>query len=236
MNPRILASICVALWIAACSNNAPVDDSGKVTCGAGQKTAYHTDTGKPYCVDISDGGNLDDGISGDNDTGGVTPGKDSTVGKDSTLGNKDDGDAGSEEDILSGQAGCPAAATVTGAGKTGTACTADGDCLYGHCKFGMPLAGYDAAIGYCTRMCGCPTACNGDDGGNVGYGCAIEKTANGGNPKRSGDNDPLKYCARGCKTDSECKAWNPAMPDCIKASTNYITVSTIGACGKNPLK
>lgn len=239
MTVRILTCTCIALWLAACGTSDPTENGSKVTCGEGQVTKYHPDTGKPYCVDVGDGGTLADGgeLADDADAGSTTGGKDSTTGtgKDSTSGSKDATDTDADEDDVLVGPGCPPVPKETGPGKTGTACTKDSDCLFGQCVFGAPVAGYDPGIGFCTHVCGCPTDCSAENSEAGGYGCSIEKTA-ANNPKRDGSADPLKLCTRECKTDAQCKAWNPALPDCIKFSTTYIAVSVNGACGKNPFK
>ncbi len=238
MNYRLLVCACSCLVVAACGESATPNDGSALKCGEGQKQQFNADTGKAYCVDVADSGSL----SGDVGTGQDL---DTATGKDQISSGKDAVDSGGkdtgggqtdEEDILSAQAGCPKIPQEVGAGKIGEACTQSSDCAYGQCVFGAPVAGYDTAIGFCTRVCGCPTACGSDNSGSVGYGCSKETSKNYPNPKRDGSNPPSQYCTRECKSDSDCQKWNPALPDCIKASTKYVGVSPNGACGKNPLK
>lgn len=243
MNYRFLFLASACLVIAACGNSTASTEPEALKCGAGQKQQFNADTGKAYCVGDTDSAGLSDGTGQGTDS-------DTAIGKDQTGGGKDAVDAGSkdaggkdtgggvtdEEDILSGQAGCPTIPKEVGVGKIGETCTKGSDCAYGQCVFGAPVAGYDTAIGFCTRVCGCPAECGKDNAGSVGFGCAKEMTISGGNPKRAGSAEPSKFCTRECKTDADCQKWNPALPDCIKSSTKYVSVSPNGACGKNPLK
>ncbi len=130
---------------------------------------------------------------------------------------------------------CP---PVKGAGlEHGKKCTTDADCMYGHCFVGGFLTGYNDAIKFCTKN----NNCTGGDS-NVTASCssdgafapAFEKTASGGNPKRTSP-EPYKVCGRTCTSDAECQAWNAEMPDCIKNSTDYVSLGK-GVCGLNPLK
>jgi hypothetical protein len=121
----------------------------------------------------------------------------------------------------------------------GKKCEKDEDCLYGRCMFGLPQAGYDKAIGICSKNCGYPGGgdaayCKADNGGGGDFDCALEKTANSGNDKRDKAQVPYqrvyKACTRTCKSDADCMAWNPELPTCIKSSTKYVAVGTLGAC------
>jgi len=230
MHYRFLLCAISCLVIASCGEGASVKDGETIKCGAGQKQQFNADTGKPICVNEADGAGLSDA-----DATGQSTGNDSTIGKDQVNGGKDgvDGGGTDEKDVPSFLDVCPQVSKDKGSAKIGQTCTQASDCATGQCVFGGPLTGYDNSIGYCSRVCGCPNGCDSDNIGGVGFGCSIEKT-NRTNPKRDGTNPPSKYCARTCKNDSECMAWNPAMPDCIKNSTLYISLGS--GCGKNPLK
>ena len=65
----------------------------------------------------------------------------------------------------------------------------------------------------------------------VEFACGFELSQSGGNPQAGAA--PQKRCARRCKKDAECLAWNPALPHCI-GSTKY--VSSAGVCGFDPFK
>ena len=126
----------------------------------------------------------------------------------------------------------------------GKKCAQDSDCLYSRCVKGGFLTSYDDTISYCTKNNACAggasqetAPCGVDNGTPAGatFYVAFEKSKSGGNPKRTSAS-PYKVCAYQCKSDADCAAWNPEMPDCIKASTDYISVGVNGVCGKNTLK
>ncbi len=226
---------------AACTNaNGTGGSDAGINCGAGQKVAYDANTGAPKCVDISDANITQDGSTvADN---GATTGSD--------LGNSTGGDTGPIASDVVGDAvadavaptktsnfDCPVNSPTKDGLLHGKACTKDGDCKYGVCYFGAPIAGYDASIGICTKNCNCAGAasnCTADD--TDLYRCVFETTAENGNPKRSGDQPPVKMCARTCSSDLDCAAWNPALPDCIQFSTKFVSVPAVKVCGKDPFK
>lgn len=245
---RIIMCLCLGVVLAGCGDTTLPPADASISCGVGQKVAYKTDTGQPYCVDDVDGGQLADStillpdgntVPADIKTGDTgTPGKDGadTKGSDSTDTAIEDSGPVTK---TTGFECPPDQPQGNGGGKHGQTCVKDSDCLYGACVFNAPLAGYDKTIGFCTKNCACPSplaVCSKEDGGGVAYTCTKELTITGGNPKRVAGAPPQQMCARTCKTDAECSAWNPEMPDCIKNSTKYISVGTTGACGKNPLK
>lgn len=128
---------------------------------------------------------------------------------------------------------CPATKAATGL-EHGQKCTQDSDCLYGHCVDGGFLTGYTAGIKYCTKNnnCGTAEATCAIDGDFVSM---FERSKSGGNTSRTND-EPHKVCAKACSTDAECAAWNPEMPDCIKNSTDFVSVGVNGGCGVNPFQ
>ena len=128
---------------------------------------------------------------------------------------------------------CPPVKAAAGL-EHGQKCTQDSDCLYGHCFDGGFLTGYTPGIKFCTKNNNCGSGdsvpCNVDGA----YVSAFEKSTNGGNTART-SSEPFKVCGKMCKSDSECAAWNPEMPDCINNSTKYVSVGTQGVCGVNPV-
>ncbi len=128
---------------------------------------------------------------------------------------------------------CP---PVKGSGlEHGKKCAQDSDCMYGHCFDSGFLAGYVSGIKFCTKNNNCTggdaAVCSTDGA----FASAFEKSTSGGNGKRTSP-EPYKVCAKTCSSDSDCAAWNIEMPDCIKNSTDYVSVGTTGVCGVNPFK
>ncbi len=134
---------------------------------------------------------------------------------------------------------CAPVATNVGA-LHGKACTKDSECLYGLCLFGTPVAGYDPKVGVCSKNCGftdggAAAACATENTGDKAYVCAIEKTLAAGNTKQ--DTKLLgvfHMCALACDLDDDCVAANPALPNCLKASTGQLSVPPQGVCAKLP--
>ncbi|MCO4761135.1 MAG: hypothetical protein KC502_06495 [Myxococcales bacterium] len=131
---------------------------------------------------------------------------------------------------------CP---PVKGPGlEHGRKCATNADCMYGHCFDSGFLAGYVPGIKFCTKNNGCTggdssssAACSTDGA----FASAFEKSTSGGNAKRTSP-EPYKVCAKTCASDAECANWNIEMPDCIKSSTDYVSMGTKGVCGVNPFK
>lgn len=103
---------------------------------------------------------------------------------------------------------CPyPAQTITApTGKLhGEACTTSAECKYGICsKTTLQAAGSGAGV--CVKQCNC----------GVGSQCTDDNDAS-----RSAEftcifapSGGKKECARFCKTDAECGAWNPELPFC----------------------
>lgn len=255
---RRVTVIALAVVASACGDtNAGGTDAG-VNCPAGQVVKFDPDTGAPKCVDDNDLGNisgkdgqgLGDGSGSTDDGSGGTG--DGSGGKDSGLatGDSDTGIGtgdGSEGDGAGSTCkpgatglerwwGCAPVPGTTGA-LHGQKCEKDADCLYGFCFFGSPLAGYDKAIGICTKNCGYSggayTTCTKEDTVVDKYYCTIEKTAQVGNPKQDTKQPgPFKMCGHGCKTDADCAAWNADLPNCLKNSTKYLSTNPNGVCAK----
>lgn len=107
--------------------------------------------------------------------------------------------------------------------------------------FGLPVAGYDPAIGVCSKNCkfgsGGQTSCSVDNKTQPDYECIFETTAKIGNDKRRADRIAagrvFGMCAKFCKLSDDCKAWNPALPDCVKSSSKYLSIGTKGVCVKS---
>lgn len=221
-----------SLWMMACAvivcACAAEGETGP-TCQVGEMVQQDSN-GTKYCAPANGGG-------------GTT--------SDAVIGRRGDGGAasdagGSAIDTLAQQDPwwqCPPKLTPGGA-HHGKKCTQDSDCLYGRCMKGGFLTSYDDAVSYCTKNNACTGAgsgetapCGVDSGAPSGvqYAVAFEKSKSGGNPKRTSVS-VYKVCARQCKSDAECAEWNPEMPDCILASTDYVSVGVYGVCGKNTLK
>ena len=260
---------CVAAvgQIVGCEDGATGGDGGAtVKCGTGKVLDPATED----CV-IPDAGALGDSGTVAGADGGATAGSDAAATaadadgaatvKDSAVAPSDTGTPAGGDAVLvpdialptcdPGAApadqwwNCPPKKAAAGE-LHGKKCAKDEECLYGRCMFGLPHAGYDKAVGMCTKNCGFPsggmtTACESDNAGGVSYKCTFEGThpkAGGKNEKRDEAQVPFqrvyKVCLRVCKTDADCAAWNPELPTCLKSSTNYIKVGTEGVCIKNP--
>ena len=124
----------------------------------------------------------------------------------------------------------------------GETCTQDSDCLYGQCMFGLPIAFYDKSIGVCTKNCGYVgggsnyIACGSEDDNPTGatYKCVTEKTTAVGNTKQDKTlPNVYKMCVRTCLKDDDCAKWNPALPNCVKSSTNELSTPPVGVCVKS---
>ena len=154
-----------------------------------------------------------------------------TTGKDTAVEEKDAGPTDPWCD-------CPPEKKFPGGLEHGKKCDKHEDCLYGYCFQGGHLTGYDDSVKFCTKNNACDgggdaTQCEGDGKFKSGF----EKTKESGNDKFSGlkCGKVVKTCAKECKSDSECKAWNAELPNCIKTSTKYVSMGVIGICVKNPL-
>lgn len=240
----------LALW-PACSDSSS-GQPGAGTCPAGQAPRYSPQTGAFLgCFVADDGGSLDDALAQDTAAGsdlGSAEDSSQTDGSTQDAGQTDAAIADAED---SASSTCPANLTAlerwwqcppertAGSGLHGEACTSDADCWYGHCLFGSPFAGYDPAIGICTKNCGFGgpgtgvTECVKDDGNGVVFTCNFEKTKQSGNDKIAADQpDVFKACLRSCKADADCVAWNPALPNCAKSSDKYLSLNPNGVCVK----
>lgn len=261
MRAIALSSSClvVLLMATACAGDPPPesDESLAAKCGAG--TEFNKTTKKCEVPEAGSLGDTEDG-SGSDATGGGSDG--ATTGKDGSGSGSDNGsgDDATEEVIIPWDTAttcdpkappaeqwwnCPPAKTA-GTKNHGQKCEKDEECSYGRCMFGMPQAGYDKAVGFCTKNCGYTggggpaTSCYTDDTAKDKFYCALEIQGakfGGKNPKND-KTDPnrsvYKACTRGCKSDAECAVYNPEMPICIKFSTDYLGVNPSGSCGKNP--
>jgi hypothetical protein len=246
---RPLSVICAlsGLVIAAAGCN-PATEAGAETvkCGTGQVIKYDANTGAPYCVFLDDLGNVDDGTISDSTVDATVDSTTDSTAVDvkidsatDTVIDAVDSTPDTKPDVpkTPDSFKCPIKAPVPG-GKIGTVCTKDEDCKWGSCYFGPPLAGYDKAIGICAKSCSCAggdanmNSCYYDDTKDLteSYKCVMEKTGGAGNKLFVGP-DPIKMCAKVCKTDADCITWNPEMPNCINGSTNELS-SGAAVCGK----
>lgn len=100
----------------------------------------------------------------------------------------------------------PAQIITTSSGKLhGEPCANNAECKYGICsKSTLQAAGSGAGV--CVKQCNC----------GVGSQCSDDNSAS-----RSAEftcifapSGGQKECARYCKTDAECQAWNPELPFC----------------------
>lgn len=231
------ASGADAASTASANDVGSLGDTGNGGCPAGTKPKYDPDTGKlDSCVKDTDaGGGLD-------------------VKYDASGADGGESDIGTPTDDVTPLPNCKPTMTTeekwfncvptpvnAGAKLHGQSCTADADCLYGLCMFGLPLAGYDKAIGICSKNCGYAgggsknIACDAEDPSGNLYKCVMEKTAKIGNAYRDPTKQDLfKSCARTCVSDNDCKAWNPDLPTCTKVSTGQLSTPAVGVCVKLP--
>ena len=246
-----VALLLVVSLAIGCGADPATSNGVGVTCAVGE-TLKQDSQGNKFCEKAGD-----TGVIGGTDSGAgtdVASGTDAAGGTTDTgtTGGTDAGGTGFDGNSSGVDAGpidpwwsCPPVKKASGA-EHGKACTSHADCLYGNCVKGGHLAGYDDSISYCTKNNACTgggsdqtAPCGTDDGAPSGvtYKSVFEKSKSGGNPKRTSTSKaPVKVCGRVCKSDSECASWNPKMPDCIKSSTDYVSLGTQGVCGYNPLK
>ena len=239
----VLMAIVLALATApltGCGTDNTGGD-GANTCPKGQ--LFSPASGK--CVDDpgADGGNI--GSSGGTSSGGTSGGS-SSGGSDTTekeLPWALDDSGGLAKDTsapFDAWWECPPEKKNPGGKLHGQKCEKDSDCLYGRCFIGGPLAAYDNSIKFCTKNNGCGsgnlTSCTVDNTGSDFFYSAFEKSKSGGNTKRDPKKDVHKMCAKGCKGDSDCAKWNPALPHCLKTSNKFISFGTNPICGVDPDK
>lgn len=233
MSFALLAS---ALLVGCGSDAASGGSGGAVTCPGSQQY----DSINKKCVDKpADAGGLSDAAS--------SSGSDSSSGSGSSSGGADvegelpwqlaDGGGIIEPDTGDNYINtCPQTKGATGA-HSGQKCEKHEDCMYGFCFAGGFLAAYDSSIKFCARNVFCSGGgnCSDENDGSNAFTTAFEKSKSGGNPKRTSAS-PYKICTRTCKSDSECAAWNPQLPHCLKTSTSYVSIGAQGACAKDPDK
>ncbi len=217
--PCLLAAIALGCGSTTASGGGTADANGDAGQDSGLTDATLADTG----------GCLDDGFGGC-----------SGLDVDAASGDVAVQDAnGTDASSDTGTSTCPPVLVSAHATPHGKTCSQDSDCTYGLCQKGGFLTGYNAALGYCTKDCGCSQAtaqCSDDNivGGSiqtVQFSCGFEVSQSGGNTLAS--DPPQKRCAMQCKADADCAAWNPALPHCI-GSSKY--VSSAGVCGFDPFK
>lgn len=247
-----VVGLALVLSTAACDDGTGAGSGADAGCPPSTKPQFDPNTGKLIsCAAVDDAGNVAQGDGGSTGDAKTTlpdvPGLDTTgSGGDSTSS----GDGGFPPDFFTSLT-CKADSTglekwfncepkPSAAGKLhGEACTKDDECLYGHCMFGLPIANYDKSIGICNKNCGyvgggskfieCASENNNPAGAN--YYCNYEKTqANTMRDKTMPD--LFKVCSRGCKTDADCIKINPALPTCLKTSTQVLSTNPNGACAK----
>lgn len=252
--PQLLMLLAAAALAAGCADSQTTPDSAKVTCKAGQEVNFDQKTGKGYCVDVDSGtlggdtGSVgqDAGSTADTASGGDagSGGKDSASSGDSASGGDDAAVNACKPTLPTADKWwvCPPSPVNAGGKLHGQSCTQDSDCLYGMCMFGLPLAAYDKTIGICSKNCGYQGSkdaiCASEEGNPVAsdtYYCTIEKTIQSGNTLRDTSKPgPFKMCGHGCKTDDDCKAWNPDLPTCTKVSTPALSTNPNGVCIRLP--
>ncbi len=245
---------CAALLLlAACTDGVSTDPGGtSAQCGTG--TVYDPNSGT--CVVGGDGfiGGFD---SSTLDAGGSDAIASADGGGVAEAGSTDAADTTTTEDTATGKDAvankswwqdCPPSLVNPDGAKHGKACAQDSECLYNHCIFGAPLAGYNPQVGVCSKRCnacssGAPvSACDVDNGAGAEYRCVYEKQQ--GNPlyvePAEEANGKVIMCGRACKcsgtlctADPACIAWNPDLPDCIGTSSKSLSVNPNGTCGKS---
>lgn len=220
--------------VGGCSSDTDGGSSSSATspCPAGLAPKYDPNTGKLVsCGLASDGGGS--GSSGSNADAGAADGG---AAKDTSLASSCKPGLGALDRWWL----CPPETAHPDKALHGQKCQTDADCLYGLCLFGLPLAGYDKAIGICSKNCGFDggklAPCALEDGNPVAgdaYYCTIEKTVQSGNTLQDASlPGPFKMCAHGCKSDADCKAWNPDLPTCLKQSTPHLSTNPNGICAR----
>lgn len=248
---RWLAAWALLSCLAAACSDGATGQPASTNCPAGQSPRFDVQTGAFLgCFAADDGGSLDDA----QDAAQQSDQSSATDAALDTAADVADVDVGTDASDAAGSdasASCPPGLTAlerwwqcppdrtNGDGLHGQACTSDADCWYGHCLFGSPFAGYDPAVGICTKNCGFGgpgtgfTECVKDDGNGVVFTCNFEKTKQSGNDKiADGQPDVFKACLRSCKSDADCLSWNPALPTCAKSSDKYLSLNPNGVCVK----
>lgn len=250
---RIHGVLGALVLLAACGNEVASGNAGTINCSVGE-TVLLDSNGNPYCGPAGGGGTIADGTGSLDSAGAADTGagsSDATGSSDGTGGGNSDGSGSS--DASGGDSADDATPTdpwlkcppVKGTGlEHGKKCATHEECMYGYCMKGGFLTGYDDTISYCTKNNACTGSgsfttapCDYDDDASksLTFKSAFEKSKSGGNDKRT-SSTPFKVCARTCKADSECEAWNAEMPHCIINSTKYVSVGTQGVCGHDPLR
>lgn len=234
--------ILIGALTIACGSDPAENSSGTgISCSVGETVAQDS-KGNKFCKASADG-TISGTDAGATDAAGAADAGGGSGTADGSGGGFDGNSSGVDAGPIDPWWSCPPVKRTTGAAH-GKPCKVHDDCLYGNCVKGGHLTGYDDSISYCSKNNACTgggslqtAPCGSDDGAPAGvtYKSAFEKSKSSGNTKRT-SKAPIKVCARTCKSDSECQGWNPEMPDCITASTKYISLGTQGICGKNPLK
>ncbi len=245
----VLSGALVVLGASGCADNTEATADATATCGTGTVKKFDPNTGKPVCVPDTDIGNMggDTGTLSDSGSGSDTGGGSGDTGKiDTGGGGTDTGGSTACKPGMTGEAkwfNCPPNPDHPGGKLHGQACATDDECLYGICLFGLPLAAYDKSIGICSKNCGFQgtntyTSCSTEDanpGGTDAYYCTMERTATVGNTMRDTSKPGLfKMCGHNCKSDADCKAWNPDLPTCAKSSTQALSTNPNGVCVRLP--
>lgn len=251
-----MASAVLALGFAGCaesaaggtdvSSTASTNDVGQIGdgnnggCPTGTKPHYDPNTGQVDSCVKDTSADTSGGLDVKYDAGGNDNGGSSDIGSptdDAIVAQACKPTMTSEEKWFN----CLPTPVNAGAKLHGESCAVDADCLYGVCMFGLPLAGYDKAIGICTKNCGFSLApsknipCDAEDPSGNKFKCVMEKTQKIGNTMRDlSKPDLFKACARTCVTDNDCKAYNPDLPTCSKSSTAQLSTPAVGVCIKLP--
>lgn len=247
----------LAIALAACGGEVATNNAGSAGCGANELQRMDA-KGNKYCVKVDpDGGTLADsedgaGVDGAGVDGSASDGGSGDDGgaSDGAVADANDGSASADgADGADGDAGstdpwwqCP---PVKGTGKEhGKACTDHSECMYGFCMKGGFLAGYDGSKSFCTKNNACtggasfttaPCDYDDDPSKSIVYKATFETSKSNKNDKRTSA-QPIKLCARSCKSDSECAAWNPDLPHCLKGSTKYVSIGTQPVCVFDPTR
>ncbi|MBI5608941.1 MAG: hypothetical protein HY902_08660 [Deltaproteobacteria bacterium] len=244
-----LTALCGALALLGASGCADSTEAGAdatATCGTGTVKKFDPNTGKPVCVPDTDIGNMGEDSGGLSDGSGTSDTGGGDTGKTDTGGGGDTGGSSACKPGMTGEAkwfNCPPKPEFPGGKLHGQSCTKDDECLYGICLFGLPLAAYDKAIGICSKNCGfqgtnAHTGCSTEDAnpsGTDAYYCTMERTAAVGNTMRDTSKPALfKMCGHNCKSDADCKTWNPDLPTCAKSSTQALSTNPNGVCVRLP--